>query len=52
MINTEIADIFDRMSRVLAFKSADRFRVLAYQRAALSLKDLEEDLTSIARRFN
>jgi DNA polymerase (family 10) len=48
MINTEIADIFDRMSRVLAFKDADRFRVLAYQRAALSLRDLEEDVTSIA----
>jgi DNA polymerase (family 10) len=48
MINNEIADIFDRMSRVLAFKGVDRFRVLAYQRAAFSLRDLEEDLTAMA----
>jgi DNA polymerase (family 10) len=48
MLNNEIAEIFDRMSRVLAFKGADRFRILAYERAALSLRDLEEDLTAMA----
>jgi DNA polymerase (family 10) len=48
MINEEIAEIFDKMSRVLAFKGANRFRVLAYERAARSLRDLEEDLTVLA----
>lgn len=48
MINEEIAQIFEKMSRVLAFKSADRFRVLAYDRAANSLRDLEDDLAAIA----
>jgi DNA polymerase (family 10) len=50
MINEEIADIFEKMSRVLAFKGANRFRALAYERAARSLRDLEEDLTEVARR--
>ncbi len=49
MINEEIADIFEKMARVLAFKGEDRFRILAYERAARSLRDLEEDLTSIAQ---
>jgi DNA polymerase (family X) len=52
MINEEIATIFERMSRVLAFKGADRFRILAYDRAARSLRDLEDDLTSIAQAGN
>lgn len=37
MNNEEIADIFERMSRVLAFKGANRFRTLAYERAARSV---------------
>ncbi|MCI0337720.1 MAG: DNA polymerase/3'-5' exonuclease PolX [Acidobacteria bacterium] len=49
MINEEIADIFEKMSRVLAFKGANRFRALAYERAARSLRDLEEDLPEMAR---
>jgi len=48
MINEEIAQIFAKMSRVLAFKNADRFRVLAYDRAANSLRDLKDDLAAIA----
>ena len=42
MINEEIATIFENMSRVLSFKGGDRFRIMAYQRAALSLRDLKE----------
>jgi DNA polymerase/3'-5' exonuclease PolX len=34
MINQEIAEIFDRMARALSFKGKDRFRALAYERAA------------------
>jgi DNA polymerase (family 10) len=38
MVNEEIADIFEKMSRLLAFKGANRFRALAYERAARSLR--------------
>jgi len=48
MLNEEIARIFERMARVLAFKGQDRFRIMAYERAAVSIRDLEEDLASIA----
>ena len=48
MINEEIATIFENMSRVLSFREAsryrarasrkggDRFRIMAYQRAAVA----------------
>ncbi len=49
MVNQEIAEIFDRMSRALAFKGKDRFRALAYERAAGSLRGLDQDVTSLAR---
>lgn len=49
MAKEAIADIFDRMARVLAFKGEDRFRFLAYERAAASLRALDEDLAEIAR---
>lgn len=50
MVNEEIARIFERMARVLAFKGQDRFRIMAYERAAVSIRDLEEDLASIAQQ--
>jgi DNA polymerase (family 10) len=50
MLNEEIARIFERMARVLAFKGEDRFRIMAYERAAVSIRDLEEDLTAIAKQ--
>jgi len=50
MLNEEIARIFERMARVLAFKGKDRFRIMAYERAAVSIRDLEEDLASIAKQ--
>src|ERR1035438_7906708 len=50
MLNEEIARIFERMARVLAFKGKDRFRIMAYDRAAVSIRDLEEDLASIAEQ--
>ncbi len=48
MVNEEIARLFERMARVLAFKGGDRFRIMAYERAAVSVRDIEEDLASIA----
>ena len=50
MLNEEIARIFERMARVLAFRGKDRFRIMAYERAAVSIRDLEEDLASIAEQ--
>ncbi len=49
MINQEIAEIFDRMARALSFKGKDRFRALAYERAAGSLRGWKQDLTALAR---
>ena len=43
---------FERMAKVLAFKGEDRFRIMAYERAAVSIRDLEEDLSVIAQRGN
>jgi DNA polymerase/3'-5' exonuclease PolX len=37
MIHEEIASTFENMFRVLSLKGGDRFRITAYQRAALSL---------------
>ncbi len=52
MLNEEIARIFENMARVLAFKGGDRFRIGAYERAAVSLRDLDEDLAAIAEAGN
>ncbi len=48
MINEELAQVFEKMARVIAFKGGDRFRIMAYERAATSLRDLDEDLSSIS----
>jgi DNA polymerase (family X) len=50
VLNEEIARIFERMARVLAFKGEDRFRIMAYERAAVSVRDLDEDLAAIAKQ--
>lgn len=49
MLNEEVARIFERMARVLAFRAEDRFRIMAYERAAVSIRDLEEDLASLSK---
>jgi DNA polymerase (family 10) len=49
VINEEVARIFERMARVLAFKGEDRFRIMAYERAAVSIRDLKDDLSSIVK---
>jgi DNA polymerase (family X) len=50
VINEEVARIFGQMARLLAFKSKDRFRIRAYERAAVSIRDLEEDLATISEQ--
>ncbi len=46
--NEDIARIFEKMSRVLSLKGQNQFRVLAYENAARSIRDLDEDLVRIA----
>ena len=46
--NDGIADVFEKMSRVLALKGKDRFRILAYEKAAQSIRDLDQDLSDIS----
>lgn len=48
MVNEEVAAIFERMARVLAYKQANRFRVIAYERAAVAIRQAE-DLAELAR---
>lgn len=48
MVNEEIADLFERMAHVLALKQADRFRIIAYQRAAAAIRQAE-DVAMLAR---
>jgi DNA polymerase (family 10) len=50
MINEEIANIFERVGQALEFRGKDRFRALAYERGARSLRGLEGDLTSMAAK--
>ena len=46
--NEDIAHIFEKMSRVLSLKGQNRFRVLAYENAARSIRELDEDLAKVA----
>jgi len=48
LTNEAVARIFEKMSRVLALKGKDRFRVLAYERAARSIRDLDENLADLS----
>lgn len=48
MVNEELARVFERMARVLAFKGGDRFRIMAHERAAVSIRDVEQDLAALA----
>jgi DNA polymerase (family 10) len=48
MVNEEIAGLFERMAHVLALKQADRFRIIAYERAAAAIRQAE-DVAVLAR---
>lgn len=49
MKNKEIARIFDRIADALEFQGANRFRVVAYRKAARILEDLTEDVAVLAQ---
>lgn len=46
--NEDIVGIFEKMSRVLSLKGENRFRIIAYENAARSIRELDEDLPKIA----
>lgn len=48
--NQDIAGIFEEMSELLELKNADRFRIIAYQRAAQAIRAHGESLNAIFER--
>jgi len=48
--NTEVAKIFEEISEILELKNSDRFRIIAYQRAAQAIKSHGENLQTIYDR--
>ncbi|MFB3896365.1 MAG: DNA polymerase/3'-5' exonuclease PolX [bacterium] len=48
MKNREIAEIFDKLGDILEFKTENRFKINAYRKAALILRDLTEDVAVLA----
>ncbi len=49
MKNKEIAHIFNRIADALEFQGANRFRIVAYRKAARILEDLTEDVSVLAQ---
>ena len=47
--NSDIADIFNEIADLLEIEEADRFRVRAYRRAALSVENLSDELSESVR---
>lgn len=45
--NQQIADLFNRMAEVLQILGANRFRVVAYERAARALENAPDDVASM-----
>ncbi|MFH0811592.1 MAG: DNA polymerase/3'-5' exonuclease PolX [Pseudomonadota bacterium] len=50
MKNKEVAVIFKRMAEMLEIKGENLFRIRAYERAALNIENLAEDIALIAER--
>ncbi len=44
MTNREVAEVFERIGDILDIQGEDRFKVIAYRRAAESIKNLGQDL--------
>ncbi len=46
MRNLEVADLLDRLGELVEANGEDRFKVIAYHRAATSIRNLEEDVAA------
>ncbi|WP_094227265.1 DNA polymerase/3'-5' exonuclease PolX [Methanolobus psychrotolerans] len=49
MDNVQIAEMFNRMARILEFKGENQFKTRAYTNAARSIKGLDEELMGLYR---
>jgi DNA polymerase (family 10) len=49
MKNMEVADLLDRMGDLVEANGEDRFKVIAYHRAATSIRNLEDDVEGLWR---
>jgi len=49
MLNSEIAGVLERIADMMEIDGADGFRINAYRRAARSVKDCVEDVTTLAQ---
>ena len=49
MKNRELARMFSKIADAIEFKGGDRFRTIAYRRAAATLEDLPRDIEIVAR---
>lgn len=49
MLNTEIAQVFRDIAKILEIKQENVFRVRAYERAAQNIEALDEDISGLAR---
>jgi DNA polymerase (family 10) len=49
MKNTEVADLLDRLGELVEASGEDRFKVIAYHRAATSIRTMEEDVAQVWR---
>jgi DNA polymerase (family X) len=47
--NFEVADLLDRLGNLVEANGEDRFKVIAYHRAATSIRNLGEDVEEVAR---
>lgn len=50
MKNGEVADILDRLGELVEATGEDRFKVMAYRRAATTIRDMDEDIEALWKR--
>ena len=50
MKNLEVADLLDRLGVLVEANGEDRFKVIAYRRAANVIRNMEEDIEEVWKR--
>ena len=50
MKNLEVADLLDRVAVLVEANGEDRFKVIAYRRAANVIRNMEEDIEEVWKR--
>ncbi|HXY56511.1 MAG TPA: helix-hairpin-helix domain-containing protein [Nitrososphaerales archaeon] len=49
MKNAEVAELLDRLGELVEANGEDRFKVIAYRRAATSIRNMDEDIETFWR---